>query len=292
MEIRELRSFVAAARLRSVSRAAEALDLGQPAVSTHIKKLEVELRTPLFDRVKRPMLVTAAGERLAELAGPLIEGIDNLGKSATHAEAEGPITIVTTPTLVSHFLTRALTNFRASNPHVRLRLRARLRSEVAQMVSDGEADFGIVPGPGSAPDLKFEGLFPYESLLIAPKGHRLLDEPLSSLDPVAEYPLVLMEPRTNTRSSLEAALQRKGLRFEVSVELDSMDMIKRYVELGYGISVVPRIVIEPEDENNLGVVSVGHLLPTELAGIVSLRGRILSPLVEASIAAVRAAATS
>ena len=78
MEIRELRSFVAAARLRSVSRAAEALDLGQPAVSTHIKKLETELRTPLFDRVKRPILLTLAGERLAELAAPLIEGIDFL----------------------------------------------------------------------------------------------------------------------------------------------------------------------------------------------------------------------
>ncbi len=61
MEIRELRSFVAAARLRSVSRAAEALDLGQPGVSTHIKKLETELRTPLFDRVKRPILLTLAG---------------------------------------------------------------------------------------------------------------------------------------------------------------------------------------------------------------------------------------
>ncbi len=289
MEIRELRSFVTAARLRSVSRAAETLDLGQPAVSTHIKKLETELRTPLFDRVKRPILLTLAGERLAELAGPLIEGIDQLAESATRAETEGPITIVTTPTLVSHFLIRALTEFRNQNPHVRLRLRSRLRDEVSQMVSDGEADFGIVPGPGSTPDLEFEGLFPYEPMLIAPKGHELLNEPLSSLDPVADHHLVLMEPMTNTRTSVESALQRKGLRYEITVELDSMDSVKRYVALGYGVSIVPRLVIEPEDENLLGVANVGHLLPTEQAGLIWLRGRTLSPLVDSSMNAIRTA---
>ncbi len=291
MELRELRSFVTAARFRSVSRAAEALDLGQPAVSMHIRKLERELRTRLFDRVKRPILLTRAGERLAALAGPLIEDFDRLAESTARAESEAPITIVSTPTLVSHFLIRALSGFRAQNPHVHLRLRSRLRPDIAKMVAEGEADFGIVPGFPNDSNLEFDSIFPYEWMLIAPAGHPLFDEPIPSLEAIALNPLVVMEPQTNTRIGLESALQRRGLRYEIAVELDSMDNVKRYVELGHGISIVPRVVLEPEDRHLLNVTTVSHLLPTELAGIIWLQGSTITPLVESSMDAVRAAAT-
>ena len=78
MELRELRSFCVAARLRSISKAAEELDIGQPTVTTHVKKLEAELGTDLFDRVKRPIQLTLAGRTLFDLATPLLEGMDGL----------------------------------------------------------------------------------------------------------------------------------------------------------------------------------------------------------------------
>ena len=73
MELRELRSFCTAARVRSISRAANILEIGQPTVTTHIKKLEAELGTTLFDRVKRPIQLTLSGKTLAELARVMIE---------------------------------------------------------------------------------------------------------------------------------------------------------------------------------------------------------------------------
>ena len=78
MELRELRSFCTAARLGGISRAALDLDLGQPTVTTHIRKLEEEMGTALFDRSKRPIRLTPSGAALIELAAPLIEGIDDL----------------------------------------------------------------------------------------------------------------------------------------------------------------------------------------------------------------------
>ena len=69
MEIRELRSFVTVAQLRSMSKAAEKLMLGQPTVSGHIKKLEDELGFNLFDRIKRPIRLTAPGDKLLEYFG-------------------------------------------------------------------------------------------------------------------------------------------------------------------------------------------------------------------------------
>ena len=91
MELRELRSFPTAARLRSITRAAEELGMGQPTVTTHIKKLEKEMNTTLFDRIKRPIQLTPAGSTLAELATPLVAGIDSLAADSGIAEPTSPV---------------------------------------------------------------------------------------------------------------------------------------------------------------------------------------------------------
>ena len=290
MDVRELRSFSVAARLRSISRAAEQLEIGQPTVSTHIKKLEQELGTPLFDRIRRPIRLTLAGEKLFELAGPLVEGIEGLAVSTQQAQAEGPVTVATTANL-TQFLLRAVEAFRDENPRVRLRLRSRLRSEVIEMVSQGEVDFGIVPGADPDPSLEFEGLFPYERLLITPLNHPLLDEaPLTSFDLIAAYPLIMMGPGTYTRSAVEAEFRRKGLDFDIMMEADSLDLIKRYVGHGYGVAIIPRVVADPGDEGSLGVVPLGHILPVDRTGLITLRGRTLSAPAVALIEEVRTTA--
>jgi DNA-binding transcriptional LysR family regulator len=276
MEIRELKSFAAAARLRSVSRAAEQLQLGQPTVTTHIKKLENEMGVSLFDRVKRPIQLTLAGETLAQLVTPLIEGIDSLAVRTLDLEEEGPVTVASTPDIIPHTMLRAVTAFRTQHPRLHLRIRSRTRFDVLRMVSDGEADLGVMPGPDRAPELEFEPLFVYERVLITPLGHPLLDQEVTSLDEIAQYPLILMARRTHTRDVLESEFRRRGLPYEVVVELDSMDMIKRYVASGVGISVGPRLAIDPEDVDDLGMVSMANLLPVEQAGILTLQGKALS----------------
>ncbi len=144
------------------------------------------------------------------------------------------------------------------------------------MVAEGDVDIGIVPGIERDVDFDFEGLFGYERVLITPPDHPLLAEPLHSLDQIGEWPLILMGRRTYTRGMLEEAFRRRGLSYEIVVELDSMDMIKRYVALGMGVSVGPRLAIDPEDHDELGVVSLANLLPVEQAGMVTLRGRTVS----------------
>ena len=276
MELRELRSFCMAAKLRSISKAAEQLGVGQPTVTTHVKKLEEELGTVLFDRIKRPIQLTLAGARLAELAAPLVDGIEALGAMTSLAEEEGPVAVASTHDIIPHTLLRVVRAFLAKYPHVHLRIRSGLRSEVLHMVAEGDVDIGIVPGIERDVDFDFEGLFGYERVLITPPDHPLLREPLHSLDQIAQWPLILMGRRTYTRGMLEEAFRRRGLSYEIVVELDSMDMIKRYVALGMGVSVGPRLAIDPEDHDELGVVSLANLLPVEQAGMVTLRGRTVS----------------
>ena len=276
MELRELKSFCTAARLRSISRAAESLGIGQPTVTTHIKKLEDELGMVLFDRVRRPIQLTLSGKTLADLATPLVEGIEGLAAATFEEEDHGPVEVAAYHDIVPHALLRVVKAFLARYPHVHLRIRSAFSEEVLEMVAKGEADMGLVPGPERGVGFDFQGLMGYERVLITPLDHPLLEVPLESLDQIARWPLILMRPRTYTRVMLETEFRRRGLSYEIVVELDGMDMIKRYVALGMGISVGPRLAIEPEDRRELGVVSLANLLPVEQAGVVTLRGKSLS----------------
>ena len=144
------------------------------------------------------------------------------------------------------------------------------------MVEEGEVDIGLVPGPERSTELDFQGVFGYERVLITPLAHPLLSVPLTSIDQIAQWPLILMRPRTATRTMLEQEFRRRGASYEVVMEMDSMEIIKHYVALGIGVSVGPRLAMDPEDYEELGIVSLANLLPVEQAGIVTLRGKTLS----------------
>ncbi|MSQ22066.1 MAG: hypothetical protein EXR53_01990, partial [Dehalococcoidia bacterium] len=122
-----------------------------------------------------------------------------------------------------------------------------------QMVRDGEVDLGVLPGSESGADFEFKGLFAYERVLITPQGHPLVKEPLTSLAQIARWPLILMRQGSYTRAILEEEFRRRGLSYEIVVELDSMDTINRYVAVGMGISVGPGLAIDPEDTEKLGL---------------------------------------
>ena len=276
MELRELRSFCTAAKVGGISRAALQLGLGQPTVTTHIRKLEEEMGTILFDRSRRPIRLTPSGTALLELAAPLIEGIDDLMESTSQTEQESLITVGTTNDMVGHTLLRTVTVFLTRYPHSRLRIRAANMSDIVESVRTGEIDVGLVPYPGRSEELDFTGLFAYERVLITPLNHPLLEEEVVTFEHIAEWPLILRGGMTLTRSMLESEFKRRGLSYEVLVELDGMDFIKRYVAMGMGISVGPRLAIEPEDERTLGIVNLANLLPIEQSGILTLRGRTLS----------------
>lgn len=276
MEIRELRSFCAAARRRSISRAAADLGIGQPTVTTHIKKLETELGAVLFDRVKRPIQLTLAGRRLQEMAVPLVEGLDALAQSASEAEERGPVVLAATPDIIPHTLLRVVREFKARYPHIYLSIRSADRPSIKRMVERGDADIGVVQHYDRDEAYNFEGLFVYERVLITPLGHKLATEPVISLEQIARYPLIMMREGTHTRALTESEFKRRGISYDISLELDSMDMVKRYVALGMGVSVGPRLAIEPDDHRDLGVVSLLHILPTEQGGVITLKGRQLS----------------
>ena len=281
MEIRELISFYHVARLHSVSRAAECLEIGQPTVSTHLQKIEREFGVMLFDRIKRPIQLTSDGIAFYELAKPIVEklaeGVEVLKMQMDYPEHRGSFVIGAYPDLVLHHLPAIVKEFRSLYPRVQIRLVARAYSTLMDMVSAGDLDIGLGgrPEPGD-PSLDFMHLFTSDFVLLTPLGHKILELPEISLEDIARWPLILLGPASHSRRTLEQALKREGVQYNIALEMDIVEMVKRYVEIDMGIAVTHDYAVQLEDRAKLGIRKLtGIFSPTEM-GLITLKGKFLS----------------
>ena len=283
MDFRELRTFCTVAKLGSISAAARALDLGQPAATKHLKKLEEEVGVDLLLRGKRPIQLTAAGTVLLEMAGPLVEGVTALESFRFALDRNSPVTIASTAVLIAQVLPVPVRGFRQKHPGNLLRLWPHGESEILAMVASGEADLGVVPTADVPVGFDFAPLFNIRRVLVAPKGHPVSDLPELTYSALARWPLVMLGARSRTRRLLDEAFQNRGISYELAVETDSAEAIKQYVAGGEGISILPDISLSPGDAAELEVLPLRNLLPEDIVGVVTLRGRPLSQAAQAFI---------
>jgi DNA-binding transcriptional LysR family regulator len=280
MELREIISFYHVARLRSVSKAARKLELGQPTVTTHLRKLEDEFNITLFDRIKRPIQLTSEGATFLELITPIVESVDTLKTQMDYSERRGSFVVGAYPDMVMHHLPRPIQSFRERFPDVRLRLVARPYVTLIQMVKSGELDLALSSAP--PPDdtsLEFKRLFRYNIVLMTPPGHELLKKRPVQLQDAASWPLILAGPESLTRRKVEQALKEQGVSYEIVLEMDNTELIKQYVEIGMGVAIGGDFTLHEEDHDKLGVVTLEHIFPSAEIGICTLKGKFLGQAV-------------
>ena len=276
MELRELISFFHVARLRSVSKAARRLELGQPTVTTHLRKLEKEFGVLLFDRIKRPIQLTSDGVAFLELVTPIVERIDTMKTQMDYSERRGSFIVGAYPDLVLHHLPRTVQSFRERYPDVRIRLLARPYVMLMQLVKSGEVELALCsPPPPDDSSVEFLELFPYDVVLMTPPGHQLLERHPIELRDIAQWPLILFGPESNTRQRVEQALKEQGISYELVLEMDQTELIKRYVGIGMGVAMCSDFTLQPEDRDRLGIVRLDHLFSSSAIGVATLHGKFL-----------------
>lgn len=275
MDVKELKSFCLVVKLGSFSKASRALDLGQPAVSKQIQRLESELGRPLFERGARPLRLTAAGNNLYRMAEPFIDGLATLDHPSS-LSMPPPITVAVPHGFIGHVLPEAVRKLRNEIPSTRIRVLSGTKEEVFELVQSGGADFAVAPDPGASRRFKFIPLYPTERILITPRDHPLISRPPASLKEVAKYPLILPRFQTQTRALLESEFRRHQISYEIAVELDSIELLERYVELGLGLGVGLRGASGMESWVRLGIVSLARFLPPEVIGVVCSKALPLS----------------
>lgn len=273
MELYQLEAFEAVLLHRSFTRAAEVLFLTQPAVTRQIAALEDELKTPLFERLGRTVAPTPAGEALHRYAKEMLrlarEAREAVGDIA--AGASGRLTVGASSTLATYVLPPLLKRFREAFPRVEISITTGVSARILDRVREGRADLGLVTTEGNERPLDaallLTPLADYETCVVLPPHHLLTTrEGLSATD-LAEIPLVLMEHGTNLRTYVDSLLSAAGVVAPVAMELDNVEAIKRMVEAGSGISLLPEISVRSE-------VAVGRLVARPLTDVPQDQRRI------------------
>jgi len=274
----QLRGFCYAARTKSISKAAEKLELSQPSVSLQIKALERELGTQLFTRRGPRIELTHDGQRLLELAKPLVEAMDGLDEDfATLRESadRGTVSIAAGGSTIQYLLPPFVEQYTHDYPLVDVRLHNVTGKAGLALLREGEVDFAVGPMLDTPPDIQFHPLVTYEPMLITRHDHPLASQPRVNLKDVAKYPLILPPKNQSTYRVVEMVFAEHALEYDVKLEVGGYDVIKKYVELGLGISIVMSHCLTGAD--HLHSVPLGRWFPKRTYGVVLRKSTPLSP---------------
>ena len=276
--LRQLRAFCRAARLGSMARAAEQLGLSPPAVALHVRKFEHELDAVLFERGGRGVTLTAAGKRLHALAGPLMDAMDALLEDfAEHVEDDvtGRVDVGASAAGAAIVLPPYVKRLRDRYPGVRLRVRNAALGEGLALLNAGELEMVLgarEPLEGYA--LEYHEMLRYDIVLITSREHPLAGRETVTPKEAAEWPAIVPPAGSYSRQFGETAAREFGVDAQAVLEVGGWGVIKRYVERGIGICVVPSICLHETDD--VSVIRFEEHVRARSFGVYTRHGKALS----------------
>jgi DNA-binding transcriptional LysR family regulator len=242
MNLQRLRYFQAAAEFGSLRKAAEALQLSQPALSRQIQILEHELKAPLFLRTDKRLSLTEAGQLLAARAPSILGEVDEVRRriETMARQRKTHVTVGAIQSTCTYLLPLAIRAFRARYPAMQIAVQGSRSSEIIERVGRRALDVGIVAAPVLDPRLVAVPLALDPFALVAPAGHRFCRASAIGIEDAANEPFITFPRGFLIRESIEAAFVAAGRELDVVVELESIEAIKELVRQGAGVSLLPR----------------------------------------------------
>ena len=258
MELTPLRSFLAIARLKNMTRAAAELHLTQPALSSQLGRLESELGERLFERSRRGMVLTEAGAAFAVHAERALAEIE-AGFSAVaevSGVVRGKLRVGGGATATGYLLPPVLGKLLSLHPEVEINVREQGSSDVRRAVADGNVDVGIVTSGGRNDGRWALDERPWvsdELVLIVPPDHALCASRRRTFSwtDLSDTPMVLFESGSAIRKMLDDAAAKAGVRLKPAMELRSIASIRRMVREGIGAGFVSRFALSDDDLGGL-----------------------------------------
>src|SRR5688572_1262895 len=278
--LKPLRAFCQTARLGSVSRAAEALYLSQPAVTLQLQALERELGVRLLERSGRRITLTREGQELYELARPLVEGLDALDsvfREKIRGLDAGELNVAAGSSTILYLLPRIVEAFRAAHPEVRLTLHNVTGAGGLDLLRSDGVDLAVGSMLDVPADLSYEPVYRFEPMLITPRDHPLARKEDLHLQDLSPYGLILPPQRLTTYRLVDLVFQQNRVPYTVALEVGGWEVIKQYVAMGLGISIVTAICLTEADQSRLATRSLSAWFPDRSYGVVVRRGKYLSP---------------
>ena len=247
MDLFALETFLAVAEERSFSRAAQRLHRTQPAVSQTVAKLESSLGEALFDRASRETTLTAAGKVLQEYAQKLL----NLRTEATHALTElrslhrGTLNLAANE-YTSLYLLPVLNQFRRMHPLVKISVQRSLASRIADELLLHSVEIGVLSFKPQDRALRSVVVFRDELAFVVGPRHAMAGKQSVAIRELHEEMFVAHNVPSPQRAKVLEAFRRHRTELRIGVELPSLEAVRRFVELGNGVALVPALTVERE----------------------------------------------
>lgn len=278
MDLDQLHTFLEIVRLKSFSKAAQTCYRTQPAISAQVRQLEQELNTTLFERFGTRISLTVAGRIFAEHAEQILALRKRAQETINELEKvpRGELVIAANEATCIYVLPGVFAEFKKQFPNVQLLVDRSYGTRVVQAVLDNLADFGITQLPVQEKKLQVVKIHSDEINLLVPAGHKLASyERVVPSDLLGE-PLLL--PKTGTtRSRLNAWLDPVLEELHISMELDSTEMIKRFVMASLGLSFLAASHCREEMEaGKLACVPLGPEPMVRRLGLIYRKDKSLS----------------
>src|SRR5262249_12218074 len=259
MDLDQLHTFLEIVRLKSFSKAAQSCFRTQPAVSAQVRQLEQELNAALFERLGTKIALTPAGHIFAEYAEQILEFKKRAQDTINELERvpRGELLIAANEATCIYVLPRVFSEFKKQFPNVQILVDRSYGSRVVEAVLENQADFGITQLPVAEKRLQVVKIHSDEIKAIMPGDHPLAGNRQLLPADLSGEPLLMPKSGT-TRNRLAAWLEPVEDEINVSMELDSTEMIKRFVLAGLGIGFSAATHCREEiDSGKLAAITLG-----------------------------------
>jgi DNA-binding transcriptional LysR family regulator len=249
MTFRQVEIFLAVARAKSFTRAAETLHVSQSTLSQHVLELERELGVRLFDRLGRTVTLTEAGRLLEEHASRIVTSVASARRTLDELKglARGSLVIGASTTPGIYVLPSVVATFRSCYPGIDVSLRIANSQVIEERIRADEVDLGVVGGHilGTGERCIAAGLLD-ELLLIVPPRHAWAKRREIAASALTDVPLLMREQGSATRLVTERTLRQAGVKFRTAMELDHIEAIKQAVMAGLGVAFVSMYAVRGE----------------------------------------------
>ena len=248
MHIRFLKIFCDIVDHGSFSRAAEANGVSQSNASQVVHQLEERMGVSLIDRSKRPFVITPEGQRFLEGARVIVQRYDDLEREvrAMHEVVASRLTVAAIYSVGLAHMNRFMREFLAANPRADVRFEYMHPHRVNEAVDSGQADLGLVSYPEESKSLASIMWRTEPMVLVCHPEHPLAGRESVSLSALEGLPLVAFEAELKIREEIERVLHVHDVTMKIAIEFDNIETIKRAVEAGSGVSILPEPTLDRE----------------------------------------------
>lgn len=280
--LHQLQIFIKLTEFESVTKAAEALHLTQPAVSIQLKNFQNQFEAPLFEVLNRKVYITDFGKEVAEMANEILEKVEwiNQRAQASGGEMLGTLKLAVVST-GKYVMPYFLSHFLELHQKIELSMDVTNKQQVVASLEANEVDFALVSIPPS--HLQIEQLDLLPNILYLVGSHKIGKHHHKSADAlISDAPLIYREAGSGTRQTMERYLKTRQINAPSRLELTSNEAVKQAVLAGLGISIMPIIGLKHELQNDEIKIIPARGLPLQTTwSLIWLKGKKFSPVAQA-----------